>query len=92
MCVGADDGDGCDAEKRVTLYSAVSAAPPSSRPSSSVLVGGKMAHSSLNLDSFLEGSPGGAEKIDGGVVRGVCEHLSSSQHPHLSHHHDTVMA
>ena len=70
--MAADDGDGCDAEERATPYSAVSAALPSRRPSSSAMVGGRTARSSLNLDPFLGSSPGGAEEVGGGAVRGVC--------------------
>ena len=70
--VGADGGDGCDAEERAAPCSAVSAAPPSRRPSSSAMVGRGTARSSLNLDPFLGGSPGGAKEVGGGAVRGVC--------------------
>ena len=70
--VGADDGDGCDADERAAPCSAVSAAPPSRSPSSSAMVGGGTARSSLNLDPFLGGCPGGTEEVGGGAVRGVC--------------------
>ena len=69
--VGADDGDGCDVAERVVPCSAVSA-PPSRRPSSSAMVGGGTARSSLNLEPFLGGgaaSPDGVADVGGGAVR-----------------------
>ena len=70
--MGADGGDDHDVVERAALCSVVSAAPPSRRPSSSAMVGGGTARSSLNLDPFLGGSPGGAEEVGEGAVRGVC--------------------
>ena len=71
-CVGADGGDDHDVVEGVAPCSTISVATPSRRPSSSAMVGGGTARSSLNLDPFLGGSPGGAEEVDGGAVRGVC--------------------
>ena len=70
--VGGDGGDGRDVMKRAVPCSDVSVAPPSRRASSSAMVGGRTARSSLNLDPFLGGSPGGAEGVGEGAVRGVC--------------------
>ena len=70
--VGADGGDDHDVVEGAATCSTVSAAPTSRRPSSSAMVGSGTARSSLNLDPFLGGSPGGAEEVGGGAVRGVC--------------------
>jgi hypothetical protein len=69
--VGADDGDGHDVAERAVPCSAVSA-PPSRRPSSSAMVGGGTARSSLNLEPFLGlggAVPDGAADVGGGAVR-----------------------
>ena len=71
-CVGADGGDDHDVVEGAATCAIVSAPPTSRRPSSSAMVGGGTARKGLNLDPFLGGSPGGAEKVDGGAVRGVC--------------------
>jgi len=66
-----DDGDGRDVAERVIPCSTVSA-PPSRRPSSSAMVGGGTARSSLNFEPFL-GKKGAifddAADVGGGAVR-----------------------
>lgn len=69
--VGADDGDGRDVAERVVVPCSAVSAPPSHRPSSSAMVGGGTARSSLNLEPFLEGGgvvPDGAADTGGGAV------------------------
>jgi hypothetical protein len=63
--------DGCDVAERVVPCSAVSALS-SRRPSSSAMVGGGTARSSLNLELFLGGGravPDAAVDTGGGAVR-----------------------
>ena len=51
---GADDDDGRDVEDRVVPCSvSVVSVPPSRKPSSSAMVGGGTARSSLNFELFL---------------------------------------
>jgi hypothetical protein len=69
--VGADDGDGRDVADIVVSCSAMSA-PSSRRPSSSAMVGGGTARSSLNLEPFLGGGgavPDGAADVGGSAAR-----------------------
>jgi len=69
--VGVDDGDGRDVAERVVRCSAVSV-PPSRKPSSSAMVGGGTARSSLNFEPFLGGGgavPDGAADVGWGAVR-----------------------
>ena len=72
--VGADDGDGRDVVARVVVSCSAVSAPSSRRPSSSAMVGGWMARSSLNFELFLGGGgavPDGAADVGGGAVTGA---------------------
>jgi hypothetical protein len=72
MRVGADDRDGRDVAERVVVPSSAVSTPSSRRPSSSTMVGGGTARSSLNLEPFLGGGrvvPDGAADVGGGAVR-----------------------
>ena len=69
--VGVDDGDGRDMAGGVVTCPDASALS-SRRPSSSAMVGGGTARSSLNLELFLGGGgavPDAAADVGGGAVR-----------------------